>query len=190
MKRDDLSCVALALAIALPAAAAGAASFKHENKPQNLKALFEQMHQAVHVKQDVKRATALFQSIMPDEARVRKALKDKVAPETVTQILDMHRKFGVSDDTLRKLARAEQKEVQVHGSSTEDIIRYREGSVAYNEFPGGAKRVAEQLLRPGMTFYEVEYLVPGKDAGMKYHLLYWDGKQWSMLGPAWRVLKQ
>ena len=41
-----------------------------------------------------------------------------------------------------------------------------------------------------MTYYEVEYLEPGKSAGMKYHLLYWDGNQWSMLGPVWRVLKE
>ena len=180
---------ALALAIALPGATAGAASFKHENKPQNLKALFEAMHQAVHVKQDVKQATALFQSMMPDQARVKKALRDNVAPETTRAILEMHQKMPVTEETVRKLARPEQKEVQVHGATTEDIIRYREGSVAFNEFPGGAKRVAEQALRPGMTFYEVEYLVPGKDSGMKYHLVYWDGKQWTMLGPAWRVLK-
>ena len=180
---------ALALALALPAATAGAASFKHENRPQNLKALFEAMHQAVHVKQDLKQATALFQSMMPDQARIRKALKDNVAPDIARQIVEMHQKMPVTDDTLRKLARPEQKEVQVHGATTEDIIRYREGSVAFNEFPGGAKRVAEQALRPGMTFYEVEYLAPGKDSGMKYHLVYWDGKQWTMLGPAWRVLK-
>jgi len=181
---------ALAPGVALSAAAAGAASFKHENKPQNLKALFESMHRSIHVKQDARQATSLFQSLIPDEARVRKALRDKVTPETVRQILDMHRKFGVSDESVRKLARAEQKEVQVHGATTEDIIRYREGSVTHKEFPGGARRVAEQALRPGMTFYEVEYLVPGKNAGMKYHLLYWDGKQWAMLGPVWRVLKQ
>ena len=182
--------LALVLAIALPTAPAGAASFKHENKPQNLKALFELIHQTVHIKQDAKQATALFQSMMPDQVRARKALKDNVAPETTKQILEMYQKMPVTEEAVRKLARPEQTEVQVHGSTTEDIIRYREGSVAFNEFPGGAKRVAEQLLRPGMTFYEVEYLVPGKDAGMKYHLLYWDGKQWTMLGPVWRVLKQ
>ena len=180
----------LAFAISLAAAQAGAASFRHENKPQNLKALFEQMHQAVHVKQDVKQATALFQSMMPDEPRVRKALKDTVPAETARAILEMHQKMPVTEDAVRKLARAEQKEVQVHGATTEDIVRYREGSVAFNEFPGGAKRVAEVALRPGMMFYEVEYLVPGKDSGMKYHLIYWDGRQWTMLGPVWRVMKQ
>jgi hypothetical protein len=45
------------------------------------------------------------------------------------------------------------------------------------------------VLRPGLTFYQVEFLEPGKDDGMKYHLFYWDGEQWTMLGPIWRVLK-
>lgn len=191
MKQRSSTCTwlfALALGIALPTTSA-AQAFKHENSPKNLKALFEQMHQSVHGKNDVKQATALFQSLMPDQARLKKALKDNAAPDSARQILEMHQKMTVTEEVVRKLAQPDQKEVQVHGSTTEDIVRYREGSVAHKEFPGGAKKVAEQVLRPGMTFYEVEYVVPGKDAGMKYHLLYWDGKQWSMLGPAWRALK-
>ncbi len=172
--------------------AANSADFKHENKPQNLKAPFERVHHEAHVKKDSKQAAALFGSLLPDEARAKKALKDNIAPDTLRQILEMHKKLGgsITPEGVIKVARATQKEVQVHGASTEDIIRYREGSVAFKEFPGGAKRVAAEALRAGTTFYEVEYLEPGKSAGMKYHLLYWDGKQWSMLGPVWRVLKQ
>jgi hypothetical protein len=40
-----------------------------------------------------------------------------------------------------------------------------------------------------MTFYEVEFLEPGKDLGIKYHLFYWDSRQWTMLGPLWRALQ-
>jgi len=39
-----------------------------------------------------------------------------------------------------------------------------------------------------MTFYAVEFLEPGKSSGIKYHLVYWDGNQWSMLGPVWNAL--
>lgn len=177
--------------IALVAASgAHAASFKQEDKPQNLKAYFEHMHQTLYAKKDPKTAAALFKALVPDEARLKKALKDKVAPESVKQLMDMYRNVSISDESVVKLARADQKEVQVHAAKTEDLIAYKQGSVAYKEFPGGAKKVAEAILRPGMTFYEVEYLEPGKDAGMKYHLFYWDGRQWSMLGPAWRALKQ
>ena len=178
---------ALALGVSVPA---GAAGFKHENKPENLRALFSNIHQAVHGKKDTKQAVELMQSVMPDEARVKKALKDNVPADTLQRILGLHQKLGpVSEREVVRLAKPEQKNVQVHAAKTEDLVQYKQGSVAFKEFPGGAKKVAEAVLRPGMTFYEVEFLEPGKDAGMKYHLFYWDGKQWSMLGPVWRVLE-
>lgn len=171
---------------------AHSADFRHENQPQNLKALFERVHHEVHVKKDAKQAAALFGALLPDEERAKKALKDNIAPDTLRPILDMHQKLSgsITPQGVIKVARATQKEVRVQGANTEDIMRYREGSVAFQAFPDGAKRVAAEALRAGTTFYEVEYLEPGKSAGMKYHLLYWDGKQWSMLGPVWRVLKQ
>jgi hypothetical protein len=77
----------------------------------------------------------------------------------------------------------------VHASTTAELAKYQEGSTAFNHFPGGAQEMARRYLRDGMTFYEVEFFEPGKDKGMKYHLFFWDGKQWSMLGPIWRVVK-
>lgn len=85
-------------------------------------------------------------------------------------------------------AKPGQTEIQVHAATTEEIIEYKKDSVGYKEFSGGAKRIAPKVLRPGVTFYEIEYVEPGKEAGMKYHLFYWDGNQWSMLGAAWREL--
>jgi hypothetical protein len=185
-----VSVIALAFGTALPAGGADqAASFKPENKPENLKALFALFHQTVHVKKDAKQAAALFQSLIPDEARAKEALKDDIAAEVLRQIVDQHKKMEVREADVGKLARPEQTVVKVHAATTEEIARYEKDSVAFKEFPGGAQRLAEQVLRRGVTFYEVEFLEPGKDAGIKYHLFYWDGKQWSMLGPMWRVLK-
>jgi hypothetical protein len=178
---------ALALGVSLPAKAAG---FKQENKPENLRALFITIHQAIHEKKDTKEAADLMQSVMPDEARVRKALKDNVSADVIQRVVGFHKKMGpMSERDLLMLVKPQQKDVQVHIAKTEDIIQYREGSVAFKEFPGGAKKAAEQVLRPGMTFYEVELLEPGKGTGTKHHLFYWDGKHWSMLGPVWRVLE-
>ena len=186
------NCAAIVFTVLMGlASAVTGADFKHENKPQNLQALFERIHQEVHAKKDPAQAIALFRAMMPDEMRVRKALKEKIDAGTVQKITDMHRKLNanMNPEGIAKIARATQKVVRVHGASTEDIARYSEGSVAFKSFPGGAKTVASQSLRPATTFYEVEYLEPGKDSGMKYHLIYWDGKQWSMLGPVWRALK-
>ena len=187
MKTTRLGLIcAMALGFCVPAFAAG---FKHENKAENLRALFSAIHQEIHAKKNPKQAAELMQAVMPDEARLKKAFKDNVNPDALKRVVALHKSMPpISEKEMGRLARPEQKNVQVHGAKTEEIIAYKDGSVAYKEFPGGAKKVAEQLLRPGMRFYEVEFLEPGKDAGMKYHLFYWDGKSWSMLGPVWRAL--
>jgi len=41
----------------------------------------------------------------------------------------------------------------------------------------------------GLRFYEAEFVAPGEELGMKYHLLFWDGSRWRMLGPIWRMLE-
>lgn len=53
------------------AVTANGADFKYENKPENLKALFELIHQTVHGKKDNKGATALFGGMIPNEARAK-----------------------------------------------------------------------------------------------------------------------
>lgn len=45
------------------------------------------------------------------------------------------------------------------------------------------------MLKPGLTFYEVEVTEPGKQMGTKFHMFFWDGSAWKMLGPAWRAFK-
>jgi len=165
-------------------------AFKQENKPENLKALLEQTHKALHDKKDTKLAASLFSSLVPDEARLKKALKDGVDADTIKKISDQHKAFAINEQTVVKLAKPEQTVVKVHAATTEEIMKYEKGTPAFQEFPGGTKRVAELLLRPGTTYYEAEFLEPGKDAGMKFHLFYWDGEHWSMLGPVWRIVRE
>jgi len=159
--------------------------------PENLKKLFETIHNLIYVKKDAKSAVALLASLFPNEERARQAIRDDAPPETLQKIFDYQKQLGslLGETNIGELARPEQKVVMVHGATTEEIVTYAQGSVAYAEFPGGTRRLAERILRPGMTFYEVEFLEPGKNLGIKYHLFYWDGRQWSMLGPMWRVLQ-
>ena len=164
--------------------------FRQENRPANLKAMLEAIHDLIYVKRDIKSAKALFASLYPNEERARKALRNDVPLETLQKIFDMHKaQIGLlAEANVNDLAEPDQEIVKVHGATTEEIARNERGSVVFSEFPGGAVKIAEQILRPGMTFYEVEFLEAGKDNGMKYHLFYWDGKQWTMLGPVWRAL--
>jgi caspase domain-containing protein len=152
--------------------------------PENPKRLFETIHNLIYVKKDTRSAAALFASLIPNEERVRKALREDVPPETLQKILDMYKQFELpTEANVNRLARPEQKIVKAHGATTEEIAR------GFPEFPGGTVEVAKQILRPGMTFYEVEFLEPGKELGKKFHLLYWDGNQWTILGAVWRALE-
>jgi WD40 repeat protein len=163
-------------------------SFVMEDKPENLKSLFETIHRSVHVEKNPSRAFALFDGTIPDEARARKGLSNGLPTETVRRAAELWKSRPREADMV-KLVRPTQSVVRVHGATTEEIAKYDRDSVAYLHFPGGASRLAaERILRPGVRYYEVEFLEPGKDSGMKYHLVYWDGASWSMLGPLWRTV--
>src|SRR5262245_51147819 len=102
------------LAISMPAIAAG---FKHENKPENLRALFTSIHQAAYAKKDAKQAAELTQSVMPDEGRVKKALRENVGGDALQRIVGMHNKMGpMSEREVVKLVKAEHKNIRVSGA--------------------------------------------------------------------------
>jgi hypothetical protein len=183
--------IMLFLSLVLSATRAGAVGqFRQENQPENLKALLETLHHLIYVKKDTESAAALFVSLIPNEERAKKALRNDTPPDTLQKIFDMYRSLGLmTGANINQLVQPEQTIVKVHGATTEEIAMNARDSVVFAEFPGGAVRMAKQILRPSMTFYEVELLEPGKEYGVKYHLFYWDGKQWTMLGPVWRALQ-
>jgi hypothetical protein len=173
-----------------PIHAQSAAGFTHQNTPENLKRLMETVFQKLHVDKAPGDGIALFRSLFPDEARLKKALQDGLPAAAVEKILQMHRSMAAMDDAaFAKLMQPAQRVVEVHGATTEELAAYREGSVAYDEFPAAIQQIAKEMLRPGLMFYEVEFLEPGRQQGVKYHLVYWDGQQWSMLGPVWRGVR-
>jgi hypothetical protein len=176
--------------VAGPALQGQTAPFRQQNTPDNLKALMQRIFEATYVRKSVKEGAALFRSLFPDEARLRPALKDDVTLAAIGRILDFHKKFAsASDADLAALAEPQQTTIMVYAATTEELQRYQRGSVAFAKFPGGTQQLANLILRPRLTFYQVEFLEPGKDSGMNYHLFYWDGRQWSMLGPLWRLVK-
>ena len=159
---------------------------------EGLKAHFTALQKAIR-DGDTKASLAMTKSLIADEARLKKALKEDVDKNVLASLVEMHKGYAAGPDekvALAFKAKPEQTEIQVHASTVEALATYEKDSVAFKEFPGGARDAAVEVLRPGLTFYEVELLEPGKDVGMKYHLFYWDGERWTMLGAAWRALKK
>lgn len=165
--------------------------FKHENAPDNLKQLFERIHKAA-TGGDEKAALDLTNGVLPDEAALRKGLKDGLAPESVTQAAEFWKTLLPPEPAKRARIFAPNpanSEVRVYAATTEELLKYEKGSTAFAQFPGGAKKLAETVLRPGVTWYEVEVRKPGAESGIKFHLFYWTGERWSCLGPLWRAFK-
>jgi len=176
---------------ALLALALQDAPFKHENTPDNLKQLFEKLHKAVTAG-DEKTALALTNGLLPDEAALKKGLKDGTPAETVAQCAQFWKKLLPAEDAKRAKVFAPNPvntDVRVHAATTEEILKYDQGTTAFAQFPGGAKKLAETVLRPGMTWYEVVVARPGAESGAKFHLFYWTGDRWSCLGPLWNAMK-
>jgi hypothetical protein len=157
----------------------------------SLKQLGEELCRA-HSSGNLKRAAEINKVLLPDVTQIARALSAEVAPDVLNKVTEMHSKLPKGEQQLAELIRCKpnQSVIKVYEATTEEIARSDEKSVAYKEFPDGVRGLATiKILRSKMTFYELVFLEPGNDAGMKYHLFYWDGQDWKMLGPIWRVLQ-
>jgi hypothetical protein len=180
--------VAMGLAAALASGSAQEpGGFVQQNTAENLRQLMATVHRKLHVEKAVADGAALFRSLVPDEARVKRALRDDAPDGSVRKILQAFGALSKARDAeFLALMQPRQSVVRVRDATTEEIAAYREGSIPFEHFPSATQQVARELLRPGVTFYEVEFLQSGQPRGIKYHLFYWDGERWTMLGPAWR----
>ena len=169
--------------------AGGKPPVAQKDGPEGLKSFFEATHAACKAK-DYGKGKQLVMSVIPSKDHLKKVLKDDLPGDQLDKLAEQFKELPPSDEKAACVFAPEGRtEIKVHASSVEDLAAYKEGTPAFDEFPGGAKKLAEKVLAPGTTFYEVEVTEPGKDLGTKYHMFFWDGSQWKMMGPAWRVLK-
>jgi hypothetical protein len=163
------------------------AAYRQEDTTENLRGLLDLVVKTSEAG-DMKKAGAMVRALLPDENAMKKAFKDDVKPEILAKMNGNMVQVPTDDAELAGAIRRgepNRTEIRIHGATAEEIAT---GSTpASGEFPGGAQSVAGDL-RPGLRFYEVEFVEPGADMGMKYHLLFWDGSAWRMLGPAWRTI--
>ena len=162
--------------------------YAQKDDPENLKGLLDTIVKASEGG-DARRAGALTRGLIPTESAYRKALAEDAPPAVLGKLVSNLKLLPADDTALASAIRRgdpTQTVINVHGATPEEI---QAGSTpASGEFPGGAREKAG-LLRPGLRFYEAEFVAPGEDLGMKFHLFFWDGSQWRMLGPIWRSLE-
>jgi hypothetical protein len=141
---------------------------------------------------DQKRGLSIVRPMLPTVKIAKTALIENFTKDAALKLAAYYKETLPSDDAA--LARVLQfsstyTKIIVHQASAQEIKDYTVGSVAWKHFPGGCKRLAKQILRPETLFYEVEFVKPGTENGVKYHLFYWSGATWTMLGPIWRLFR-
>lgn len=161
-------------------------------KEAELQKKLEAIH-AAQMTNDVTKAGTLTKELLPSDQRITAVLKPDAPAELVAGVLKMHAQLGTAP--VPKLAgllnhKPEQSEIHAYGATTEEIAAYAKGGKAFEEFPGATQDLARTLLKPGVTWYEAEFVKPGEKAGMKFHLFFEDAKGWAMLGPVWRAVKK
>lgn len=140
---------------------------------------------------DAPKLLEMTKAMMPTTEEMRKVLR--AGPET-DAFLEQYRAERIRGDAneaareILKPKEAAQTVVKVHSATTEELAAYKEGSVAYAEFPGGMRRFAEKVAAPGRVWHTIEYLEPGKDAGMKFTTFtVVDGRLFFVVKP-WRAI--
>src|SRR5688572_20943247 len=113
----------------------GADAFKHENKPENLQAIYTTLHGLIHGR-DYETGAALLPTLMPTEEGIGKALKPDVSDEIFQKVWGMHKSLVAPNETsIRTMSKPEQTEIDVQAASTEELSKYEKGSQPYKHFP-------------------------------------------------------
>ncbi|MGE0402986.1 MAG: hypothetical protein AB7T06_40140 [Kofleriaceae bacterium] len=177
----------LALCLVLVACSKDAPAIAAKDGPDGLRDLFARARAACEAK-DYAKGRAIVESILPGTQQVLVALKSDTPPGFVDEIVGQTKEVPAEDEKAAcLLSPPGRTQIIVHRATTEELAAPGDQTVAATEFPAGAATLTG-ILRPTMTFYEVETVEPGKDRGTKFHMFFWDGAQWRMLGPAWRYL--
>lgn len=155
---------------------------------EGLKALMTSLMVAQRTK-DRATQVKISQGLMPTFEQAKLALDEGCDPRVLKKLEASLAKRPPDDDPRwEKLFRYYPKrtEVKLHPATVAQIANKAPEA---REFPGGAVQAANmKVLRDRVTFYEVEFTEPGKDMGVKYHLVFHDGSRWRMLGKIWRAL--
>jgi hypothetical protein len=161
-----------------------------DDSVDNLRSTFQNLHTA-QTSGDVERAMIITKRLLPDEERIRKGLAPDILPEAVRRIVQMHKEDYPEDEKLLSVRIAggwSASGVLISSATTEEIAARQ--TLDSQDFPLAAQHMAEErLLRPGLRYHLVRLVKPGESLGIPVHLVFFDGTQWTVLGPIWRVLR-
>jgi len=163
----------------------------YEPTDEGITKLFNDIQKHIANK-NVSEASEMVKSLIPaQKSDVEFILNmDRAGSSHVVNCVLNSQKFysDIKDVTAIFRTKPERTQVNVHSATTEEIAKNEAGSTVYNEFPAGIIPLASAgVLKPKITFYEIEKVEPGKNMGLKWHLFAHTPGGWKMFGPIWRA---
>jgi hypothetical protein len=189
MRSNHIGVAIILVAAAFSCSKSGGVS--HAAGAEGLKALFEKMVAAAK-EGKLDRVGEVVRSLIPTKADLNELLRpewvEKIAPELEGQMGKMReldavavaRSFGLQPD---------RSQIDVYKTTTEELASYEKGSMAWEKFAGGARRVAQKALQPRKELFAVEMREPGHRLGTKYQLFAYANGHWALLGKLWRSVR-
>jgi hypothetical protein len=156
---------------------------------EELRIVIESLRKALK-KGDKTLSLNIGRGLLPTVKLARKAFRESVTKADFDKLAEFYKKTIPSDDaSISRVLQVSSvyTELVLHQASGQQLRDYKVGSKAWYHFPGGCKRLAKSHLRSDLLFYEVEFRKPGSKRSIKYHLFFWNGQGWTMLGPVWRL---
>lgn len=149
--------------------------------------------QAARKAGDEAKATALAYSVVPSKAELATLVTKGEASDAwlaAFKFVDL----ALTDPLVKDLGQRlfepgdpKRTVTQVHAATTEELVAYAKGSVAFEEFPGGMQRFAA-IAAAGRTWYVVEHVEPGSSTGMKFTCFTKVGDRFVFLPKPWNAL--
>lgn len=140
--------------------------------------------------QDVAAIQGLVTPMIPSRAELAGVLKAGPEADAWLRAYDGPTRETFKPDEAHKagLGSATRTEIFVHQTTTEELVTYARGSVAFAEFPGGMKDFARSLAAPGRTWWCVEAREPGKESGTRFTAFTEIGGRFVLIVRPWRAL--
>jgi hypothetical protein len=171
------------------APANGSAAVVHPERLEDLAKAF----QDARAVGDMKRLGALYRSMVPTTADLRRILRAGPATEDFLAKFPGKDAGDVPDPKpgavgLFSPGDPKRAETRTYSATTEEIVAYAKGTVAFEEFPGGMRRFASAVAAPGRTWWVVVIAAPGERGGMKYSTFTRLDDRWLVVVKPWNWL--
>ncbi len=119
----------------------------------------------------------LLNSLKPTEADCKAIFKDEADANAALEMINAQ---------YEELSNMEENPIHAKDGQTEILVKTGKVGGDLSSVSGGFERIADKLVE-GTTIYEIKYVEPGKELGMKFSAFIYVNGAWKFFGKLYRA---